>query len=149
MLGDNLRVLAAKSENYIFSIRGQKVLSLSIKDSLMYITASIYDSKNENIVRIIDNEFQASQERAFNPKQPDKHSLIVIDSHGVEVLNIRFLNPKAMRIVGRFSVQGYKDPLLVLPKQGIRFPGGGGGGISNLTIDLTDSPKGLGVLDID
>jgi len=98
MLGDELRVLAAQSENHVFSNRGVPFLSIGITDNVMRVSTSIVDSDNKNIVKIINNEFQADPERAFNPKQPDKHSLVVRDSKGIEVLNVRFLNPKAMRI---------------------------------------------------
>ncbi len=141
MLGDELRVLAAQSQNYIFSKQGEPFLSIGIKDGLMRVSASIVDSNNQHIVRIIDNEFQVSPERAFNPKQPDKHSLVVRDSQGVEVLNIRFLNPRAMRIVGRFHMPGYLEPVLILPDDGVRWPGGGG--ISRLTVDMTASKGGF------
>ncbi len=90
---------------------------------------------------IIENEFQANPEYAFNPRQPDEHSLIVRDADGNEVLNIRFLNPRAMRIVGRFQIPGLSDPVLILPSEGIRWPGGGG--IGHLTVDLTASRAGF------
>lgn len=141
MLGDDLRILAAQSKNHVFSKQGVAFLTIGIKNSAMRISASIMDSDNKNIVRIIDNEFQANPERAFNPKQPDKHSLVVRDVKGVEVLNVRYLNPKAMRIVGRFQVPGFSEPVQVLPVDGLRFPGGGG--IAHLTFDVTKSKGGV------
>ena len=141
MLGDDLRVLAAQSQNYVFSKKGKPFLSIGIKNGVMRLSASILDSTNQNIIRIIDNEFQANPERAFNPKQPDKHSLVVRDAKGVEVLNIRFLNPRAMRIVGRFQMPGFSEPVQILPNDGVRFPGGGG--ISHLTMDMTASKGGV------
>jgi hypothetical protein len=141
MLGDDLRVLAAQSENHVFSKQGAPFLSIGIKNDAMRISASIVDSDNKNIVRIINNEFQANPERAFNPKQPDRHSLVVRDSKGVEVLNIRYLNPKAMRIVGRFQIPGFSEPVQILPDDGLRFPGGGG--IAHLTLDVTASKGGV------
>lgn len=140
LLGDDLRVLAAQSENYIFSREGKSFLSIAIKNGSMSITLSVMDSNNRNIVRIIDNEFQAYPKNAFNPKQPDKHSLVVRDSQGIEVLNIRFLNPKAMRIVGRFHLPGYSEPVMILADKGIQWPGGGG--IGHLTVNLTQQSKG-------
>jgi hypothetical protein len=44
----------------------------------------------------VDDEFQANPQSAFNPKQADKHSLMIRDADGVEMLNQRFLNPTAM-----------------------------------------------------
>jgi hypothetical protein len=141
MLGDDLRVLAAQSQNHVFSKQGVPFLSIGIKKGAMRISTSIMDSDNKNVVRIIDNEFQANPERAFNPKQPDSHSLVVRDIKGIEVLNIRYLNPKAMRIVGRFQVPGFSEPLQILPDDGLRFPGGGG--IAHLTLDVTASKGGV------
>jgi hypothetical protein len=141
MLGDDLRVLAAQSQTYVFSRQGKAFLSIGIKGGFMVISVSVMDSKDQHIVRIIDNEFQANPEHAFNPKQPDKHSLVVRDSQGAEVLNIRFLNPRAMRIVGRLYMPEFSEPVLILPDEGVRWPGGGGMG--HLTIDLTASKAGL------
>lgn len=66
--------------------------------------------------------------------QPDKHSLVVRDSDGVEVLNIKFINPKVIRITGRFQLSKGSEPVVISPDQGIRWPGGGG--ISNLTLNV-------------
>ncbi len=141
LLGDDLRVLAASARNFVFSKGGRSFLSVGITNGLMRITATVMDSSNRYIVRIINNEFQANPEYAFNPKQPDEHSLIVRDADGNEVLNIRFLNPRAMRIVGRFYMPGLSEPVLILPSEGIRWPGGGG--IGHLTVDLTAGQAGL------
>ena len=142
MLGDDLRVLAAQSENHVFSKKGgTSFLSIGIKNNAMRLSAFVTDSNNQNIVRIINNEFQASPARAFNPKQPDKHSLVVRDSKGVEVLNVRFLNPKAIRIVSRFHIPGTSELVQILQDEGIRFSGGGG--IGHLTLDVTASKGGV------
>jgi hypothetical protein len=96
LLGDELRLLAAQSRNYVFSKAGKPFLTVGIKDGQMQISAVVMDSRNQLVVRIVDNEFQAIPQNAFNPKQPDKHSLVVRDADGLEVLNLRFLNPTAM-----------------------------------------------------
>jgi hypothetical protein len=141
LLGDDLRVLAANSETHVLSKGGKPFLTIGIKNDLMKIKTKITDSQNRYIVRIIDNEFQASHENAFNPLQPDPHSLVVRDEEGNEVLNIRFVNRNCIRIVGRFVLEGYDEPLLILPDEGISWPGGGG--IAHLTFDLTQSKGGL------
>ncbi len=141
LLGDDLRVLAASAQNFVLSKGGKSFLSIGIRNGLMRISATVMDSSNRYIVSIIDNEFKANPEYAFNPRQPDEHSLVVRDTDGNEVLNIKFLNPKVMRIVGRFHLPGYSEPVLVLPDEGIRWPGGGG--ISHLTVDLTSSQAGF------
>jgi hypothetical protein len=139
LLGDDLRVLSA-SENPVFTKDGKSFLSIGVKDGLMRITATVLDSNNNPICRIINNEFQAFPERAFNPKQPDEHSLVVRDSSGVEVLNIQFRNPKTIWLIGRFQITGTAEPVLITRSDGIRWPGGGG--IGHLTLDMTQAKGG-------
>jgi hypothetical protein len=141
MLGDDLQVLTRSTENFIFSKDGKPFLKMKVQGNELFVTASIVDQAGNSIVRIINNEFQASQERAFNPKQPDAHTLIVRDFDGAEVLNIRYVNPKVIRIVGRFRLPGYNEPVLILPVEGIRWPGGGG--IGHLTVNMNQSSGGL------
>jgi hypothetical protein len=141
LLGDDLRVLAARAENQILSKSGRPFLSIGIKNNVMKIRTTVIDSRNRHLVRIIDNQFQVSHENAFNPLQPDPHSLIVRDAEGSEVLNIRFINERTIRIVGRFHIEGYKEPLVILAEEGICWPGGGG--LGHLTMDLTQSEGGL------
>lgn len=140
LLGDDLRVLSASSENYILSLGDEPFLTIGVQDGTMTISTVVTDSQNHHIVRIIDNEFQAFPENAFNPKQPNEHTLVVRDSGGDEVFNIKFINSKTIRIVGRLHMEGYSDPVLILPDQGLRWPGGGG--LGHLTVDMTEVKKG-------
>jgi hypothetical protein len=134
LLGDDLRILSASS-SAVFSKGGKSFLSIEFRNGRILLTATLLDKSNRYICRVIENEFQISPERAFNPKQPDAHSLIVRDADGVEVLNLKFLNPKTMRITGRFQLPGSPEPLLILPKEGLVWPGGRGG-IGGLTLDM-------------
>jgi hypothetical protein len=140
LLGDDLRVLAAKSENHILSCKGKPFLSIKIKDGRLYLSATIVDSQNHNIVKIIDNEFQVNTENAFNPKQPDEHSLLVRDTNGQEVLNLRFINEKVVWMIGRFHVDNFDGPIVIDRVEGISWPNGG---IGHLTLDLTQSNGGF------
>jgi hypothetical protein len=134
LLGDDLRILSASS-SAVFSKDGKAFLSIEDRDGRILLTATLLDKSNRYICRVIENEFQISPERAFNPKQPDAHSLIVRDADGVEVLNLKFLNPKTMRITGRFQLPGSSEPVLILPKEGLVWPGGRGG-IGGLTLNM-------------
>ena len=121
-LGNNV-IATDYSESLVLSKGEESFLSISIKSGKMYITADLFDSNNNRIAKIIQNEFQANPDYAFNPKQPDAHSLVVRDMQGVEVLNVRFLNPRAIRISGRFHMQGYSEPVVVMQDGALILPG--------------------------
>lgn len=143
LLGDDLLVLAAQSENFILKKENIDTPFLSIKttDNHLLLNASIVDSENKNVVKIIDNEFQAFPEASFNPKQPDEHSLIVRDGAGQEVLNLRYLNKDAIKITGRFYIPNYENPVIISKNDGIIFPNGSS--INKLTFDVTNSKGGI------
>ena len=143
MLGDDLQVLACSSEHRVLYKGNAVFLKMRITDGALLVSASIADSTGERVVTIIDNQFQASHDRAFHPVQPDGHSLVVRDMSGHEVLNVRYVNRRAIRIVGRFHLPGFAAPVDIHPHDGIRWPGGGG--IGHLTLDMRDAPD-AGVL---
>jgi hypothetical protein len=111
---------------------------LRVADGQLYISTTVLDSEGKFIVRVMNNEFQASSERAFNPMQPDEHTLVVRDSKGVEVLNVRYQNPRSIRLVGRFQLPGEKNPVQILPAEGLIWPSGSS--VGHLTLDMTQAP---------
>jgi hypothetical protein len=145
LLGDDLEVLARASSTFILRHSMKPFLSLEMERGTARLSASVVDSSGNRIARIIDNEFWASPEHAFNPRQPDPHSIIVRDHEGIEVFSVRFLNPRFVRVTGRFHLPGQLEPLVIDAVEGIRWPGGGG--IGHMTVDLTSAP-GTGFLDL-
>jgi hypothetical protein len=122
MLGDNLSIKAMKADSYILSRNGTTFLEIGIdSNGNMLLTTEVRNNSNDNIVKVIDNEFQANPSYAFNPVQPNQHSLVVRDSNGDEVLNIYFINPKVIRVTGTFYVEGYKEPIRILPIGGVTW----------------------------
>jgi len=122
MLGDNLTFEAILADSYILSRNGTTFLEIGIdSNGNMLLTTDVRNNSNDNIVKVIDNEFQANPSYAFHPVQPNQHSLIVRDSNGDEVLNIYFINPKVIRVTGTFYVEGYKEPIRILPTGGVTW----------------------------
>ncbi len=137
MLGDDLQILSRSANQAVLRRGSSPVLSIGIENRKMWLSTTLVDSQNRNVVRVVKNEFQAFPEGAFNPKQPDEHSVVVRDADGIEVLNLRFLNPRRIRIVGRFFLQGF-GTVTIDKNEGIGWPSGGG--IGHLTLDMTNAP---------
>ncbi len=120
-LGNNLFV-STSSESYVLNYEGKPFLKIMIYNGLMRINTNVMDSTNRKLLVIIDNEFKVDKEGTFNPKQPNKHSLIVRDLEGIEVFNIHFINPKAMKITGRFYLKELSEPIIITSNEGIVLP---------------------------
>ncbi len=133
-----LQILSKSANQKVFSVGGQPFLTIGSESGKIWISTTIADSQNQTVVRILKNEFQAFPEHAFNPKQPDPHSLLVRDATGTEVLRLRFLNPRRILIYGRFVLPDSRT--ITVNDQGLTFIPGGGG-ISGLTLDMTNAPN--------
>jgi hypothetical protein len=118
-LGENLPVLVNSRDLNIFTYAKQPFLTVGSDNGKLWLSATVSDSQNHTVVKIIKNEFQAFPEHAFNPVQPDKHSLVVRDSIGTEVLRVRFLNPRRILIYGVFSLP--ESQTVVVADNGLCF----------------------------
>ena len=113
MLGDNSAVFMNKFGTFSLCSDNIPFLQLTIgSDGGLLLNTEVLDSAGNQIVTITDNRFAAVPSYAFNPRIPDSHTLLVYDSRKVEVLNIQYLNPKVLRIVGTFRLVG-KKPLII------------------------------------
>jgi hypothetical protein len=140
-LGENLRILTASKNLNVFTYLDEPFLTMGIDNGKLWISAMISDSQNQTVVKIIKNEFQAFPEHAFNPVQPDSHSLVVRDSIGSEVLRVYFLNPRRILIYGKFILP--KSTRVLVSDDGI-YAWPSNKGLGYMTIDATnDTSPGL------
>lgn len=145
-LGDDLQVIG--KNDYIVLRRFDKpFLEIKVVSGDLFVSATILSNSGEHIVRIIDNEFQASHERAFRPLQPDPHTLVVRDFDGAEVLSIRFRNPRVVRVLGRFHVDGHATPATITPEDGLILPDRSN--VNRYTLDLRNAPPGTAFVAFD
>jgi hypothetical protein len=143
MLGDDSGIFIDSSVNTTFGLKGKPFMTIKTnKDGIVVLNTKVLDSTNNRIVAIVDNEFQADPQYAFKPIQPDKHSLVVRDFDGVEVLNIKYINSKTLWITGRFFLPNESKAVTIsasglielgnIEIRGIYMVGGEPGGFINL-----------------
>ncbi len=77
-------------------------LSLKRGKSGLMVNASFYDWNNDIAFRIEDNVYEPFAPLQLYSWRPDPSTLIVLDRFEKEVLYVRYLNPHAVRIRGRF-----------------------------------------------
>lgn len=99
-LGNSASYAESSFPQTIVQIGQDKMLTVDKIDGGIVINATLYSSDKKVIVQLRNNEFFINPNNFFRKERPDRHSLIVFDQHGVEVLNVRFLNEKAIRFSG-------------------------------------------------
>jgi hypothetical protein len=78
------------------------VMSLARKQGGLMVRAFGYDFNNDIAFRVMDNVFEPSMPVQLKAFRPDPATFLLLDRFGKEVLYVRYLNPKAVRIRGRF-----------------------------------------------
>jgi len=105
-----LRVYLGRSAGYtlgddvtVLKIRNTPILRLRRTVNGMAITANIFGEDGKTIAQIIDNRFYVNPANFFRIERPDEHSLRVYDINRVKVLDIEFINPHSVRVLGVFN----------------------------------------------
>lgn len=78
------------------------VLALRRVGQGLMVKAVFYDWNNDVAFVVNDNVYQPTMPLQLRPFRPDPHTVIVLDRFDKEVLYVRYLNPNAVRIRGRF-----------------------------------------------
>lgn len=68
------------------------------KDESVDILMDVKSTDGKIIARLNRDGFVINQNNFLEMKRPDKHSLIVVDQYGTEVLNVRYLNRQAIKL---------------------------------------------------
>lgn len=113
MLGDHSAIFMNEFGTFKLCNNNKPFITLTIdSEGGLLLTTQVMNNTGNEIVKIENNVFKAVPAYAFNPQNPDSQNLIVRDSKKVEVLTIKYLNPKVLRITGRFYLEG-TEPVII------------------------------------
>jgi ribosomal protein L24 len=88
---------------------GKDLLTLEWTKSGAAISGEFF-GKNGNVVAVIKtNNFVVNKLNYLTKETPDRHTLIVRDQQDVEVVNLRFLNPRAFLLTGTIRLPNSED----------------------------------------
>jgi hypothetical protein len=87
----------------------------------LLLTTTIHSRDAKVIADIRKGAFVLNPHVILDFDRPDKSTLIVRDDYGRTVLNVRYLNPRAVRLVGVFQMN--PDGAIVIDNSGVRSDG--------------------------
>jgi hypothetical protein len=94
---------SSASPHAVIRIRGEAVLSFERVHGEIAINAKVFSRDGRIVAEIRRNEFFINPNNYFRRERPDSHSLIVFDQENRRVLDVRFINPRAVRFLGIFN----------------------------------------------
>jgi hypothetical protein len=93
-------------DHTVVKIGGHSLLSLNRSAKGVTVSAKIFDSDGI-LVEIDHGKFKVYRGDFIKREHPDLHTLVVYDKWNNERIRVRYLNPSAISITGRFFYPGY------------------------------------------
>src|SRR5581483_2676063 len=121
---DAVAILLGRSAAYasvfphtVLRIRGDDVLTMNRLGNQMAISAKVFSTDGRIIAEIRDNEFSINPNNYFRKERPNRHTLRVFDQQNRKVLDVDFINPRAIRFSGIFNYPN--RPFVISETEGI------------------------------
>ena len=80
----------------------RQILWITRSNRGIFVNADVFD--NQILAQIRNGEFYLNQNNMFRMERPDRQTLGVYGQDGQERLRVEFLNPNAVRVMGKFEV---------------------------------------------
>jgi hypothetical protein len=84
----------------IIKIGQDRMLTIDKVNGRIAVNAKLFSKDGKIVAEIKNNEFFINPNNYFRKERPDKHSLVVFDQDGIEVLNVRFINATTIKFLG-------------------------------------------------
>jgi hypothetical protein len=97
----------------IVSYKSDCVLTLEIGNNAAFISGRFFDEDGKLVAELTSNRFDvALPPTTFKVSRPNKSTLIVRDSRGEEILNLKYISPSAFEMAGIIRLPN-KDKLTI------------------------------------
>src|ERR1017187_6002446 len=120
--GKGLVALAPTRYTCLVSYKSDCILQFENGTNAVFISGDFFDEDGKLVAELNSNRFEvALPPTVFRVHRPNKSTLIVRDSRGVEVLNLKYLNPSAFEMTGTIRLPDKRN--LIIRDDEIQFPG--------------------------
>lgn len=96
----------------VIEVGNEKLLTINKKGTKIIISARFFSRDNRIVGELKDNQFYINPNNYFRIEKPNEHSLIVYDQEGNQAINVEFLNPSAIKLLGRFYLPK-RSPIII------------------------------------
>ena len=111
--GDSVAWITDRRDEFTaITTREEKLVVMHRYTGGISVDATIRSDDGKIVAKIKNNEFRINTNNYFYSERPDAHTLIVVDQKDREVLRVRYLNPNAIKITGRFERPGRPPSIL-------------------------------------
>lgn len=96
----------------IIEVGGQPLLVIDKQKENITISAKFFSEDGKIVAELKENEFFVNPNNYFRIEKPSSHILIVYDQKGNQTLNMHFLNPSVIKLLGQFYLPN-RPPIII------------------------------------
>lgn len=96
----------------VIEVGGVPVLVIDKSKEGIAIFAKLFSEDGRIVAELKDNQFYVNPNNYFRIERPNDHALIVYDQRGQQALNVEFLNPFAIKLLGKFYFP-HRQPIII------------------------------------
>ncbi|MDQ4120533.1 MAG: SMEK domain-containing protein [Acidobacteriota bacterium] len=101
----------------LIRIADESIVEIKNVGSGLIINATIYDELGNIVATVRENIFRCNRLKTYEATNPDQHSILILDDSDKIVLYIRYLNPRALKVLGVFCHP--ERPAVTIKEDGI------------------------------
>jgi hypothetical protein len=137
LLGNSL-AYTTSFPHTVIEIGGVPALVIDKNKAGIAIFAKLFSEDGRIIAELKDNQFYVNPNNYFRIERPNDHDLIVYDQRGQQVLNVEFLNPSAIKLLGKFYFP--PRPPIIIEEEWMSY-----GGISTSNNTFGENRVDIGI----
>jgi hypothetical protein len=107
--GDDAAIVIQFPHTVLYSGSLGPLIVLFRSMDTVWVAEDIRDPEGKIIAHLGGDGFVVNPNNIMSMNRPDRSTLRVTDQYGIKVLDIRYLNPEALRIDGSFYYPGQKE----------------------------------------
>lgn len=96
----------------VIMYKGKPILTISTNSQGATVSGDFFGDNNDIVATLENNRFTINRLNYFTKERPDKSTLILKDQRNIQCLNVRFMNPHTIKLLGRFRFPNEPDLLM-------------------------------------
>lgn len=99
----------------VIEVGTEPLLVINKQGNIITVTAKFFSEDGKIVAELKENQFHINQSNYFRLERPNPHNLVIYDQKGEESLNIHFINPKVIKLTGKFYLP--KHPPVIITEE--------------------------------
>jgi len=96
----------------VIEVKDEQLLVINKEKEKITISAKFFSRDGKIVAQLKDNTFYINPNNYFRIERPNDHKLILYDQETTQILNVEYMNPSVIKLLGTFYLPN-RPPLII------------------------------------